>query len=122
MANRFMNQFVLTMDKKQVLIAGNVSLSSAAAVSASDVNDLVESITRTGVGAYLITLKDKYVSLKSVQLQYSGNENIDVQSIVETVSSNRTIAFNTRTNGTVADVTAACKIYFSIILKDSTAR
>ena len=117
-----MNQFVLTMDKKQVQIAGSVSLSSAAAVSSKDTNDLVDTITKTGTGAYQILLKDKYVSLRSVNFQYSGSEDIQVATIVEDVAGAKTITFKTVTAGVATDVTVACKIWFNIVLKDSTAR
>lgn len=120
--NRFFNQFVLTLDKRQVLVPGTVSLSSAAAVTQKNFSDLVEDVVKTATGTYEIRMRDSAQTLRSCQLTFEGAAT-DVQIKLSSVSSdNKVFTVQTVVAGSVADVAAACKIHVSITLKDSTAR
>jgi hypothetical protein len=123
MANRFLRQFVLSQDPKQVLIAGNISLSAAAAVSSSSFNSLVSSVAKSATGTYTITLSDKYQLLRSCNVSFEGTDATISAFISSTdVSGAKTIVIKTALAGVVADVTSATKLHVSLVLKDSTAR
>jgi hypothetical protein len=123
MANRYLRQFILTQDPKQVLISGNFSLSAAAAVSATDFNSLVSSVTKTGTGLYTITLSDKYQKLRAAHINVQTTDaGVSLQNVSDDVSGAKTIVIRTVKAGAAADVTAAAKIYVTLILKDSTVR
>ena len=121
MANRYFRQFLLSQDARAISLAGSISLSAAAAVSSSDFNDLVESVTKEATGEYKITLKDKYVSLKSINLTPLSTEDLTLRIKSHDVSSAKTIVLETLVAGTKADVSAAAKIFVNILFKDSTA-
>lgn len=123
MANRYLRQFVLSQDPKQVLISGNVSLSAAAAVSSSSFPSLVASVVKSATGTYTITLSDKYVSLRSCNVSVETADPTISAIIASTdVSSAKTIVLKTVVSGAVADITAAAKLHVSLVLKDSTVR
>ncbi len=123
MANRYLRQFVLTQDPKQVLISGNISLSSAAAVSSTDFNSLVSSVIKSGTGTYTLTLADKYQKLRACHLDIQCSDlAVSVVCSADDVSSAKTITIKTVDAGAAADVTAAAKIFVTLVLKDSTAR
>lgn len=122
MSSRYLRQFVLTQDPRQVIIAGNASLSAAAAVSSTDFNSLVESFTKTAVGTYQLKLKDKYQTLRSVNVTVEGQVTASAVISSTDVSSTKIIEIKTVVGGVVADVTAASKLHVNLVLKDSTAR
>ena len=121
MANRRFKQFVLTQDARQVLIAGQINLSAAAAVTSFDI-PLVASVTKSDTGEYTITLQDKYVKLRSCQLTYQGTEDLVPRVQATDVSSAKTIVIETAEAGVATDATAACVVHLTLILKDSSAR
>jgi len=123
MANRYFREKVLTGDARQVQIAGSISLSSAAAVAATNFNHLVASVAKTATGEYTITLTDKYVALRSVTLTLESSDVTTALTVKSAdVTSAKTIVINTSTAGSVADVDTASKIHVNIVLKDSTAK
>ena len=91
MADRYFRQFVLTQDARQVIIAGQITLNSSAAVTANSFNNLVSSVAKSGTGEYTITLADKYVELKSAQISYEGAGDVVLRVKSTDVSSAKTI-------------------------------
>lgn len=122
MANRYFRQFLLSQDARAINLAGSISLSAAAAVSSSDFNDLVESVTKSGTGEYTILLKDKYVSLKACNLTPMSSEDLTLRIKSHDVQSAKTIVLETLVAGTAADVSATAQIFVNIMFKDSTAQ
>jgi hypothetical protein len=122
MANRYFNQFVLTQDKRQVIISGIINLSSAAAVTSENFNSLVASVTKSGTGEYTITLTDKYQELKSFNVSYEGLGDTVLRIKSTDVSSAKTLIFETfdLSGAAVADVSVVSKIHVNIVLKDSS--
>jgi hypothetical protein len=119
MANRYFNQFVLTPTKRQVLLAGKISLNASAAVISSDI-PFVASVAKTGTGEYTITLDDTYVELRSCQLTMLTTEDLDARIASHDVSSAKTIVIETSTAGTAADATAVAEIHVDMKMKDSS--
>lgn len=120
MANRYFRSKVLSPDARPIMLSGKVSLSAAAAVSSNNL-DFTASVTKTGTGTYQITLQDKYAEVKSIQVSYEGAEaDVSVKIASETVSSTKLINLRTETAGVAADVTAACKIHFLLVVNDSS--
>jgi len=110
------------MDKRQVILAGIVSLNSSAAVTSHNFNSLVASVTKTATGEYTITLADKYQSLKALNISFEGTQDIVARIKSTDVSSAKTIVVETWdiSSAAVANVTSASKLHISAILKDST--
>ena len=125
MSNRYFRDKVLTQDARQVLIAGSFNLSSAAAVGTTNFNGLVASVVKSATGEYTVTLTDKYVALKSVQLTYQG-ANVNTRLICKSadVTSAKTIVINTIINSagtdSIADVGTACTIHLTLLMRDSS--
>jgi hypothetical protein len=124
MANRWLNQFLLSQRKGHVTEAGTITLSSAAAVSSSDFTSLVRSVTKTATGEYTITLADKWVSLLNVQVSFEGTELKVLKVKSADPVSAKTIVVQTVDIGgvVVQDVSSASKLHVTISLKNSTAR
>ena len=122
MANRYFNQFILTQDKRQVLISGIISLNSSAAVTGNNFNSLVASVTKSGTGEYTITLQDKYVELKSLNVTFEGTGDIVPRVKSTDVAGAKTLVVQTWdiSSAAVANVSAASKLHINIVLKDST--
>lgn len=122
MANRYFNQFVLTQDKRQVIISGIISLNSSAAVTGDNFNSLVTSVAKSGTGEYTITLADKYQELKSLNVSYEGAGDIVPRIKSTDVSGAKTLIVETfdLSGAAVADVAVASKLHINIVLKDST--
>lgn len=122
MANRYFQQFVLTLDKRQVVMAGQISLSAAAAVTGHTFNKLVSSVAKTATGEYTITLADKYVELKCLQITFEGVGDIVLKVKSTDVTNNKTLVVNTWdiSSAAIADVSAASKIHVFAVFKDST--
>jgi hypothetical protein len=118
MANRYFKQFVLTPVNRQVHLAGIISLSNSAAVTASNIP--LASVAKSGTGEYTITLQDPYVELRSLNVSALSTQDITVRIKSHNVSSARTLVIETLVAGVVADVSAAAELHVSIILKDSS--
>jgi len=119
MANKLFEQFSLSLIKKKVDLGGVISLSAAGAVVSSSIEG-VASVAKTGTGAYLITLSDKYPSFKfgSVSLAESA-QNLEAK-LGAVSSSAKTVVFNTKVNGVDTDATATCKIYVHLCYSNSS--
>lgn len=118
MANRYFKQFMLTPVNRQIHLAGIISLSAAAAVNSSTIP--MASVAKTATGEYTITLDDKYVQLRSLNVSALSSEDITVRIKSHSVSSAKTLVIETLVAGVVADVSAVAELHVSIILKDSS--
>jgi hypothetical protein len=82
------------------------------------------SVSRSGVGVYLLTLNDTFLALSScsVQVQLSAAADTQVQLTgATTVATTKTITVTILTAGAAADIAAnaANILHFTLILRDS---
>jgi hypothetical protein len=118
MANRRFTQFFYSLLHKPVSIVGVASLSSAGAVSSQDIPG--GTLTKTGAGAYLLTLQDKYSNIKAFNV-ILGETAEDLQAVPGAVSvANKTYVINTKTEGVNTDASATAKLYINIVLSNSS--
>lgn len=123
MANRYLRQFLQSQRSSHVFESGTISLSSAAAVTASDFTSLVASVAKTATGEYTITLADKWVGLLCVNATLEGGQAGTFAKVKSAdPTSAKTVVINTSDATGPADVSAAAKLHVSIQLKNSTAR
>lgn len=94
--------------------AGSPTLTSGVGIS---------SIARSAQGDYLITLQDKYVSLKCVEgiLLKSTGEDIRVQLKAEAVASAATLSIFTLTGANATDPSSGAILFLKIELKNTSA-
>lgn len=124
MANRYFKQFPLVKSARTVILAGKVSVSAAAAVTANSID--FASVAKTGVGEYTITLEDKYVETKSIQLSTQQASGLPITLVIKSDSqaSDKKIIINTFVDvagvPTLVDVSVAMQMHVLLILKDST--
>lgn len=119
MANRRFEQFFYSLIKKPVLISGVASLSAAGAVSSQDIPG--GTLTKTGAGAYLLTLQDKYSSIKGFNVQTGENaEDIHAQPGACDVSAKTYVIKLKTAAGVDTDVTATAKLYVNLVLSNSS--
>lgn len=119
MANRYFEQFQYSLVKKLTHICGSAELSAAGAVTSQDIPGAT--LTKTGTGAYLLTLDDKYNSLMSSVVQL-GSTAEDLQAVpgAEDVAGAKTIVINTKTAGVNTDPTATAVLHIDIKLRNSS--
>jgi hypothetical protein len=124
MANRFLSQFVLSPNKAHTIIAGQVALSAAAAVSSNTFASYAESVVKTATGVYTITLKDKWVGLLAAEVSLQGGQDGTSAKVgANDVSSAKTVIVRTvDAAGANVDVTAVASIHVVLHLKNSTAK
>lgn len=118
MANRNFSD-VQALARKQIVLAGSVSLSALAAVSSQDF--LGGTIAKTGTGEYTLTLADQYQKLLSASLQVaeSAGGTVGVVGAADVVTA-KTVKLLTVTAGAPADVTATAKLYITLVLSNSS--
>ena len=123
MANRYLNQFILSPRKGMVQEVGTISLSAAAAVSSQSFSSLIASVAKSATGEYTITLADKWVGHFGVQVSVESSLNT-VSAVIKSVdaASAKTVVIKTVIAGVPADVSAASVLHVSLTLKNSTAR
>jgi hypothetical protein len=126
MANRYFKQFPLVKSPRTIILAGKIRLAADASVTSSTID--FASVTKTATGTYKITLQDKYVETKSIQLtalQASGSP-VQAQVKSDSQASDKLIYINTYvqdgTSGVpaVADVAVVTEIHVLLVFKDST--
>jgi hypothetical protein len=119
MANRRFEQFTYSLVKKLTHITGRANLSSAGAVLSQDIPGAT--LTKTGTGAYLLTLEDKYNSVMSIHAQL-GSTAQDLQAVpgAADVSGAGTVVINTKTAGTNTDPSATAVLYIDVALRNSS--
>ena len=88
--------------------------------------DGAASLTRTGTGAYRITLQDKYLSLVGATLQALAATAIDLvpQLVAEDVASAKTVDFKMLAGATATDTANGVTqdVFATLYLKDTAAR
>jgi hypothetical protein len=123
MANRYFTQFFYSFFKKPVIIAGSAVFDTTGPTFKSYDIKGVSSITINGTGDYTINLADKYSKLVSFSAVIESTTNqdrifqIDSSAVDTGVLGIRCLSSATPTNP--ADET---KIYFKIVLSDSSAK
>jgi hypothetical protein len=123
-----MNQFFYSLVKGKVALFGQVAIGATGAPTLSAVNSKgIASISRTGTGAYTITLQDKYVGLFGFVptiIQASGTQTVaNVYVVSETVSSTKTINIACLDfAGSAVDPANGAVIKFEVTLSNSTAQ
>lgn len=120
MANRYFKQFAMVKSPRTIILCGQISLSASGAVLSSTLD--YASVAKTATGEYTITLQDKYVETKSLQIMHEGTATDRVKFKADTQATNKLITFNTLVSNVVADVTVACKIHITFKFKDSTVK
>lgn len=80
------------------------------------------SISRTSAGLYVLTLQDKYYSLKhaSFHIQTPTAEDIVTHLSAESVASAKTVTFRCTTDAVATDPASGDTIYVALQLKNST--
>lgn len=129
MANRWFNQFRLSLEKQVVDIFADVTFGGTGAptlVAAGSKG--VSSISRSGTGAYTITLSDAYVGLLMVNKMYiktgaTGPAAYGMYVVSQTVSTVATPVINVQfTSATAAaDPDSGDEVLLQFTLKNSTA-
>jgi hypothetical protein len=119
MANRRFEQFCYTLIKKKTEIEGVVSLSAAGAVLSQDIPGA--KLTKTGTGAYLLTLEDKYNTCLGVYSQLAETAQ-DLQAVpgAADVAGAKTVVIKTKTAGVDTDPSATAKLYVKVVLRNSS--
>lgn len=119
MANRRFEQFCYSLIKKKTEIEGVASLSAAGAVLSQDIPGAT--LSKTGVGAYLLTLQDNYNSCLGVHCVL-GETAQDLQAVpgAADVASAKTVVINTKTEGVDTDPSATAKLYIKVVLRNSS--
>lgn len=103
---------------RTIILLGQISLSATGAVLASSID--FASVAKTASGEYTITLQDKYVQTKAIHVSHEGAAVDRAKVKADTQAVDKKIVLNTIVGSSVADVTVACKLHVTIILKDST--
>jgi hypothetical protein len=119
MANRRFEQFCYSLIKKKTELDGVISLSAVGAIVSADMPGAT--LTKTGVGAYLLTLQDKYNSCLGVYAVLGENaEGLSVAPGVVDVAGAKTIVLNTKLAGVNTNPTATSKMYIKVVLRNSS--
>lgn len=114
-----------SIGREHKVIAGSFRPNGASAVSNTTNTGVGFTVERTGVGAYRITLTDKYVSLIGAQFQLALGTTAAAHDIclgaVDVVTA-KTIAFVHYSAGAAAEIAsdAANRIYFTLVLANSS--
>ena len=121
MADRLFT-YMQALDKSVKVLSGTCTVpTSGGAVTGNNI--LGATVTRTGTGAFTITLADKYPELLGCHISVAKATAQDLvpQLVAVDVASARTITFKLLTGTTATDVTTeAATLYITIILKNST--
>lgn len=123
MASRSFNR-KQSLEKEIKEIYAKVAIGSSGAPTLSTVSTSgVASIVRNSAGNYTLTLQDKYISLKSVQISHlaSSAQDLQFQLLSETVDSTKTISFVCQTDATATDPASGTTLLIQINLKNTTA-
>lgn len=94
-------------------------MSAAGAVLTQDIPGAT--LTKTGTGAYLLTLQDKYTTCLGVYTQLAETaQNLVAVPGAADVASAKTIVINTKTTGTNTDPSATARLYVKVVLRNSS--
>lgn len=119
MANRRFEQFWHSLIKKPVSIVGVAAIAADASISSQDIPG--GTLSKTGAGAYLLTLQDKYSKVLSFNVSLGENaENLQARPGAVSVSSKTYVIKTTTHLGADANATATAKLYVHIVLSNSS--
>ncbi len=119
MANRSFSE-VQGLARKQILLAGKISLSSVGAVDAVDAAGAF-TVAKTGTGLYTITLADTYQKALGVCPVVAGNPLVHAGVGAVDVAGAKTVVIQTISEaGILADTGAACEVYVTLVLSNSS--
>lgn len=121
MANRRFEQFSYSLIKKKTEIEGVASLSAAGAVLSQDIQGAT--LSKTGTGAYLLTLQDKYNTCLGVYVEIGETaQAIYASPGAADVAGAKTIVINTKAyaSGSNTDPSATAKLYVKVVLRNSS--
>lgn len=122
MANRTFNR-KQALEKQVCEIYAKVSIGSSGAPTLVDRTGIA-SIVRNSAGTYTLTLQDRYVSLKSAQIEFMNAtaQDLQAQLLAETVnSSTPAIQFVCLTAATATDPSSATTVLIKLDLKNTSA-
>lgn len=122
MANRNFNR-KQALDKEIKEIYAKVTIGSSGAptlVAASSMG--VASISRTSAGLYVLTLQDKYMSLRHFNCSIATPDAEDIVSnlVSESVASAKTVTFRCTAEGVAADPASGDSFLIALQLKNSS--
>lgn len=105
-----------------VFLAGSITTDASGNITASDFQG--GTITKTGVGAYRLTLQDKYVGLLGCSVNLQQNTvsaySAEPASTTDVTATTPIVDFITKTAGAAANVTSISKIYLLLALNNSS--
>lgn len=103
-----------------VLLHGNVTIAADASVGTSTFPG--GTFTKTGTGEYTLTLEDSYVSLLGAQASLLAATAVDLVPQIKSadVVTAKTVTINLNAGATPTNPAAACTLYLSLALKNST--
>jgi hypothetical protein len=125
MANRNLTRSQV-LNRGEVIICGSFAPNGAGAVDAASNKGIGWSVARTGVGAFTVTLEDKWIAVLSgqAQLQLAAVAGQVAQLGATDVTSAKTVEVRVvdTATGLTADVAADAnnRIHFELRLKNST--
>jgi hypothetical protein len=125
MANRYFQQFQLSIEKQVVSLFGKVAIGASGAPTLDTaMSKGIASISRSDTGDYTITLQDTYYKFlcSNFQFLYNGASNIsETQLVSEAVNSTKVITITTLDfAGAAADPTSGSVLYFELKLRNSS--
>jgi hypothetical protein len=123
MANRYFKPFMGSFDKGVVMIHAKVAIGGTGAPTLSVQDSFgVASISRTGAGAYTLTLNDKYQALLGANVTVVGatGEGLIPQVTADTVATTKTVGLVFIAHGgSAADPTSGDVLHVQIWLRNS---
>jgi len=122
MANRNYNRYQ-ALEKEVKTLFAKVAIGSTGAPTIDASKSLgIASITRTGAGAYEVTLQDKYMRLMhlDVHIQTPSAEDIKAHLIADNVASTAKFTFRCDTAGTATDPASGDSFLIRVDLKNSS--
>jgi len=124
--NRLYNQFFLSLERGKAVLFGKVAIGATGAPTLNAVKSKgIASISRTGVGAYTVTLNDIYVDMYKCGVSFlfatsPGVANVYVVS--HNVGAAKTILIQCQDfAGAAVDPASGAEMQMEIMLKTSTA-
>lgn len=105
-----------------VILAGNFTTDASGNITAQTF--LGGTVTKTGTGAYRITLQDKYVGPLSIQVSMSqatvSAYEVNPASTTDVTAATPIVDIITKTAGAAANVTSISTIYVGLTLNNSS--
>jgi hypothetical protein len=119
MANRNFSE-VQGLARKQIVLAGHVNIAANASVASQSF--IGGTITKTGTGAYTLTLDDKYQALlsASAQVAETSADLFGKIGAVDVVSAKTIVIQTVDATGAAVDASATLKVYITLVLSNSS--